>query len=272
MLSWFRGRRDDDPEALLGRGETERAIELLEERLREDPDDTLTRRWLAEALERSGDTGRAVAVLLSLADRLGEDGHVTQSFAVLKHVERLDPSPAVAERAWRLLRVGSGQDSSITYTTSEIVLDDWLDTPEEREDFLASPIFAGLSESELGRLFDELRLLRKHSGAIVHVAGEPAGGLFVLASGAVRVYRPDAENRHEQVALLREGDLFGLGGVLGRPRRSHTVTAAGKCEILEIRRDVFDRLAGRHPEIRERIEALAAERADLWASGGEDPG
>ncbi|MEM8932932.1 MAG: cyclic nucleotide-binding domain-containing protein [Acidobacteriota bacterium] len=275
MLSWFRGRRggghdDDDPEHLLARGDVDQALAVIENLLAEDPENEPLRRALAEALHRTGDRQKAVGVLFDLANELAHDGHVTRSFAVLKQAEQLDPSPEASDRAVEMMKAAN-QAASITFTTSEIVLEDWLAKAEEREDFLGSPFFADLSERELGLLFDELRLRLKHPGALIYAAGEPAGGLFVLASGAVRVYEPDDQERHHQVALLREGDVFGVGGVLGLGRRTHTVTAAGQCEILEIDRALFDRLAGRHPMLRARVEAIAAERAKAEPGSDDEP-
>ena len=268
MLKWLR-RRSEDPETLLAQGEAEQAVPLLEAHLESAPDDRSARRMLAQAYEGSQQVDRAVEVLFDLTEDLAEEGHITKSFAVLKDIERLAPAPEIAQRAWRLMRSAAGKQSETAFKTSEIVLEDWLPEAEQREDFLASPLFQDLDRGELTRLFDELRLRRKHAGAIIYAAGQPSGGLYVLARGSVRLYRPVEEHRLEQVAFLGEGDLFGIGGVLGEGRRRHTVTAAGDCDILEIERGVFDRLAAVHPALRARIRAIVHEREQ--ARRGERP-
>jgi CRP-like cAMP-binding protein len=63
------------------------------------------------------------------------------------------------------------------------------------------------------------------------------------------------------VGAVGEGDFFGeIGSLSGRPR-SATVTAAGRCELLEIDKAGLDRLAHEHPRAREVLEDLYIRRA-----------
>src|SRR5260370_40573639 len=69
------------------------------------------------------------------------------------------------------------------------------------------------------------------------------------------------EGRNCPVGGGGEGDCFGeIGSLSGRPR-SATVTAAGRCELLEIDKAGLDRLAHEHPRAREGLEDLYIPRA-----------
>lgn len=285
MLSWLSGRRDDI-ETLVARRQFAKAIRLLESRLQDDPENLALRQQLADVLARDGQTGRAVALLGELVEALAREGAVAKGLAVLKKIERLDPEVRVDDKLLALSRareertsrpddppfgsedsqivaVGGDESSSVrsgvAFATSELVLSDWVEEAEQRDDFNWSPLLSGLSEAEMNAVFGDLRMVVKYPGAIIYSAGEPAAGLFVLANGSARIYRPDATGRQRQLALVRGGDFFGVDAVLVGGRRRHTVTAATECEILQIDQGLFERLADRHPHIRQHVEKIGRE-------------
>jgi tetratricopeptide (TPR) repeat protein len=69
-----------------------RAIELLEELLRETPDDWSSVQRLAQIRARNGDRRAAVGLYRRLADHYEEDEHLSRAIAVWRVVLRLDPS------------------------------------------------------------------------------------------------------------------------------------------------------------------------------------
>ena len=95
-----------------------------------------------------------------------------------------------------------------------------------------------------------LRLLIKRPGAIVYTQDEPGESLFILSSGSLRVYRRDGIGHHHQVAVLNEGEFVGAASVLGAAPREATLTAITDCELLELDRATFDRIAEAYPRVR----------------------
>ena len=261
MLNFLSGRRDAVEDAV-AKGHYPKAIRELEKRLADEPSSVYLRQRLAEVLELDDQVDRAVLLLLELVDELAEGGFVARSLALLKKVRRMAPQTPVDDRLAVLKERGgsepaSDDQDSAAFTTSEIVLTDWVEEAESRDDFHWSPLLSELSEQELESVFGELRLLVKHPGAIIYAAGEQGGGLYVLASGSARVYQPDEQGRFHQIRMLYGGDFFGIDSVLRRGPRRFTVTAAEPCELLEMDPALFERLATLHPQIREQVERMA---------------
>ena len=261
MLNFFAGRRDPVEEHV-ARGRYPEAIQVLEKRLADDPSSLYLRQRLAELLELDDQVDRAVSILLELVDELAEAGYVARRLALLKKVRRMDPDAPVDDRLTVMKSAGdeAHSDNYTAFSTSEIVLTDWVQEAENRDDFHWSPLLSELSDEELRSVFGELRLQVKNPGAIIYAAGEQGGGLFVLASGSARVYRPDEKGRHHQIRMLQGGEFFGIDSVLRRGPRRHTVTAAEPCELLEMDPGLFERLAVMHPQIREQVEKMAREQ------------
>ncbi|MEM8931302.1 MAG: cyclic nucleotide-binding domain-containing protein [Acidobacteriota bacterium] len=177
-------------------------------------------------------------------------------------VDPWDRPPVVADPGRPHLSEGDDESSpsGVPYFTSELVRSEiWLQDADHRDDFHWSPLFAGFPKRALAKFFAGMHLRVKTPGSIIITEGEPADGLYVLASGTARVYRRDERGSNRQVRIIQGGTFFGIDGLLeGEPRR-RTAVAATSCELLQIGRYLFLQLADEHPEIRERVERLRAE-------------
>lgn len=143
------------------------------------------------------------------------------------------------------------------FGTSQFLLSEvWFDEAAERTDFNWSPLFRDFSKSELAALVGGLRLLVKKPGSIVFSEGEPGESLFVLASGVARAYQRDERGHNDQIAILQEGEIFGIPSVLEGTPRTATITAIEECELLELKREIFEDIAETFPRIRGQVEDL----------------
>lgn len=279
MLGWL--QKSHDVGALIARKQYRRAIQILEARLKKEPDSVHLRQLYSDALWYDGRKQEAIDVLGSLVDEFADSGFVTKGIAVLKKIQRIDPEhPEAASRMSRLIQVREAQSGLIerptarqlaeadvkpdrggpppAATTSETLLSElWFEeAAEEREDFQWSPLFKDFSKHELATFLGNLRLLVKKSGSIVYSQGQAGDSLFVLSSGQVRVYERLNDHSHEQLKVLHEGSVFGKTSVLtGGPRR-HTVTAASECELLELDKATFDDIVLHHPKVRQIFQEL----------------
>ena len=59
------------------------------------------------------------------------------------------------------------------------------------------------------------RSRRLRAGEAVHFAGDPASSVCVVLSGLVELTRPDEEGRELVLALIRQGEVFGLLALVG---------------------------------------------------------
>ena len=292
MLTWFRGSHDVYD--LIARRHYPKAAHLLERQLQEEPKSVHLRQLLADVCERMGSRERAVSLLEPLVDELAAEGFAAKAIAVLKKIQRIAPErsdidlklaaliepqteESLASRvpvihAYREeeraepVAAASLADQPADYT-SELVADWFEDAVEERRDFHWSPLLGDFSKDELAALIGGLRLLVKKPGAIIYGEGEPGDSLFILASGKARLYQRSGTGRYHQVGVLHEGEFFGEASVLTSSRRLSTVTAATECELLELDRTTFDRIAGKYPRIRRAVEQLDRERGSFETTG-----
>jgi voltage-gated potassium channel len=116
------------------------------------------------------------------------------------------------------------------------------------------PLFDGLDATRIAAI---ARLLKPQivpeRQAIVR-RGEPADAMFVIMDGTVEV-------EVEPPVRLTKGHFFGEMGLLFDTTRNATVTALNETRLLVLDRADFDRLMRQHPDLKARIEKIAAERA-----------
>jgi CRP-like cAMP-binding protein len=120
------------------------------------------------------------------------------------------------------------------------------------DDLRLSPLFAGLTDSELERVAGELEEKHVVRGAVLARAGEFAYDLVVVAEGTAEVLIGG-----ETVRTLGPGDMFGEVGVVERGRRTADVMATSPMRLLTMRIWSFNKLADEIPE----FGALASELA-----------
>jgi CPA2 family monovalent cation:H+ antiporter-2 len=89
------------------------------------------------------------------------------------------------------------------------------------------------------------RLIRK---------GDTANEVFFISSGEVEVSVGRRKIR------LGPGDLFGEMGLVSDAPRNADVTAIDYCQLLTLNKSDFQHFIGKHPELRARIDSIAAER------------
>jgi hypothetical protein len=130
---------------------------------------------------------------------------------------------------------------------------------------VASPLFKDFESDELAAVIRGLRLRTFLPGEIVVSEGEPGDSLFILTSGLVRTYVRQPSGRNEQVRELKDGDFFGEISLLSGLPRSATVTAATRCDLLEMDRQTLDSIVQSHPRVMSVLEQFALERAGQGA-------
>ncbi|HET6167150.1 MAG TPA: cyclic nucleotide-binding domain-containing protein [Marmoricola sp.] len=125
------------------------------------------------------------------------------------------------------------------------------------DDLRLSPLFAGMTDTELERvagLMEEKRVVR---GAVLAREGEFAYHLVVVAEGTAEVIIDG-----ETVRTLQAGDTFGEIGVVERGRRTADVMATSPMRLLTMRIWTFNTLADEMPEFGARAKELARGRRE----------
>lgn len=245
-MGWDSSQYVDD---LIAKKKYDQAIELLEERLEQDPTNIWVRLQFGDALFSKGQKDRAAKVFLGLVDQLASDGMLPKAIAVLKRFKRVDPSTQDIEKK---------------------LVDSWLEEPSDATaKVLAfgtpaarSPLFSDFSREELLDVVRGLELRSYDPGAIIVTEGEPGDSLFVLTHGTVRAFVRNQAGRNAEVRRMDEGEFFGEISLLSGKPRTATITAATVCELLELERKTLDDIAKRHPRVRKVVAEFYAKRAD----------
>jgi len=116
------------------------------------------------------------------------------------------------------------------------------------------PLF---SELEAGDIADIMRLLRAQivePGAVITRRGDPAHSMYFIAAGEVEIALKD------RVLRLGPGQFFGEVAVLRRARRSATVSAISRTNLLVLDANDLHALMEREPRVAAHMKDMVKQR------------
>lgn len=251
------------------------AVPILREEIKRRPEDARVMMQLADAYSLLGNGALAVRILRHLADDLAARGFPAKAITALKKLQRIDPSAANVDEAIASLiektRSGSADtrtretpvpdyllhDEAFTGAPSRVVEDDTLD------ESVPSPLFDDFSREELVALMRGLELQVFDPGDLIVQQGDAGDSLFIITSGIVKAFVRDGEKKHRHVRTLHDGDFFGEISILRGGKRSATITAATRCELLELDRPALDDITAKHPRVKDVLQRYFDERVGV---------
>ncbi len=120
------------------------------------------------------------------------------------------------------------------------------------------PVLASLSPEFIERLKEHVELIRYLPGQVICTQGEPADSFYLVRLGFVKVteQRPGGDM---VLAYLARGSYFGEMAFLSNTSRTATCTALDHVEVVRIPGDDFRLMLERFPEVRQKLELVAAE-------------
>ena len=141
-----------------------------------------------------------------------------------------------------------------------------------RRDFIVTwgmlarvPLFAHLRAVEIADIMRLLRAQTIETGEILVRRGEPATSMYFIAAGEVEIELP------AQRVRLAHGSFFGEIALLHRTKRSGTVTAMRKSNLLALDAQDFHALIARAPKlaahVQEIVKARLADTAEAQKGG-----
>jgi len=126
-------------------------------------------------------------------------------------------------------------------------------------DYLAeTPVFACLADAHRAALASRMRPRHFARDEIVFHRDDPAGHVFLIAAGTVKISVPDESGHEVLVALERGGDVFGELALFDDSPRSATATAITETIALALSRSDFIGVLERNPEAMRKMLALLA--------------
>ena len=123
------------------------------------------------------------------------------------------------------------------------------------------PILASLTPEFIDGLRDRVELIRHTPGTVICNQGDPADSFYLVRLGFVKVSQqhPGGEI---VLAYLGRGSYFGEMALLTGTTRTATCTAVDHAEVVRIPGKEFQRMLDSFPDIRQKLEAAAAEHVE----------
>ena len=120
------------------------------------------------------------------------------------------------------------------------------------------PLFARLSEEELGDLAGRTRLRPYKRAEVIFRKDDPGTHLYLVLEGAVKISLPGEFGQEALVAIMRPGEFFGELALFDRSPRSAGATALEDTRAALLASDDFLAFLEHHPSaVRVVLETLA---------------
>lgn len=122
------------------------------------------------------------------------------------------------------------------------------------------PLLAGLERREVEEIAALCRFQAFPAQTDIFVEGQACDGLWVLASGRVRLYHSAADGRQHVVSFRGESSALELGPALDGRTYTATATALEDCVLVYLPKPVLSHLGRNYPlTVRNTIEQLCLE-------------
>jgi CRP/FNR family cyclic AMP-dependent transcriptional regulator len=122
------------------------------------------------------------------------------------------------------------------------------------------PLFADLSEKELGFLADHAVPRRFKAGDLVFSEGEPCEGLFVVESGAIKVFTTSAGGREQVLTIEGAGGSVAELPVFDGGAYPASAAAMSNASLLFVSKRDFQALCVEHPEVALKVLKVVGSR------------
>ncbi len=121
---------------------------------------------------------------------------------------------------------------------------------------------SGLVADDLTEVLDSAEILNVSVGKPIITEGEDSNDIFVIRQGSMIVEKMIG-GKHVFLSYLPAGSYVGEMALLGNTRRTATVKAAIKSEVIKLQGSAFQSLLSKKPQLLTRIKADMASRQDV---------
>jgi CRP-like cAMP-binding protein len=133
------------------------------------------------------------------------------------------------------------------------------------------PIFSDLSDKELRFLAERALPIRAEAGKLIFSEGQPCEGLYVVESGAVKVYKSSADGREQVLTIEGPGGSIAELPVFDGGNYPASAAAVSETRLLFVSKRDFQALCLQHPEVALKVlRVVGARLRRLPASGTEN--
>ena len=122
------------------------------------------------------------------------------------------------------------------------------------------PLFADLSEKELGFLADRAVPHRFKTGELIFSEGEPCEGMYVVESGALKVFKTSAGGREQVLTIEGVGGTVAELPVFDDGPYPASAAAMSEASLLFVSKQDFHALCAEHPEVALKVLKVIGSR------------
>jgi CRP-like cAMP-binding protein len=136
-----------------------------------------------------------------------------------------------------------------------------MSVPESVEAILRKvQLFAALTAEEMHSL--AARTGKKHlgRGELLFSEGDPCAGLFLVASGKIRIFKLSPTGREQALAIEGPGSSFAELPVFDGGNYPASASAAEETDVLFISRKDFQNFCRQHPDVALKVIAVVGSR------------
>ncbi|MGH9738130.1 MAG: Crp/Fnr family transcriptional regulator [Candidatus Acidiferrales bacterium] len=121
-------------------------------------------------------------------------------------------------------------------------------------------LFASLNEAEMRALCARVTNRHFRRGELLFNEGDPCSGLFLVASGKVRIFKLSPAGREQVLAVEGPGSSFAELPVFDGGKYPASASALEDAEVLFISRKDFQNYCREHPEVTLKVLAVVGVR------------
>jgi CRP/FNR family transcriptional regulator len=121
-------------------------------------------------------------------------------------------------------------------------------------------LFADLSEKEIAFVAEHSYVRRFGAGEIIFSEGDPCTGLFVIQSGAVKIFKIAPNGREQVLSAERAGSSIAELPVFDGGTYPASALAAEECDLILIRKEDLRALCLQHPEVALKLLKVVGKR------------
>ena len=123
-----------------------------------------------------------------------------------------------------------------------------------------TPLFASLTEAEMRALAARVSKRHFQRGELLFGEGDPCTGLFLVASGKIRIFKLSAAGREQVLAVEGPGSSFAELPVFDGGNYPAAASALEDANVLFISRKDFQNFCREHPDVALKVIAVVGSR------------
>ncbi|MRG28724.1 Crp/Fnr family transcriptional regulator [Laceyella tengchongensis] len=117
----------------------------------------------------------------------------------------------------------------------------------------AIPLFQGLTEAELEKLWEIVGIRHCHKKEIIFREGATKTAIYIIQSGMVKTYKTDDQGHEQIVCLLRQGDMFPHTGFFNQLPYPATAETIDQTVLISIPVEPFEQVMLSNPTMAVKV-------------------